>query len=81
MRVLQVKAFTSIQLAPTLAAIAAEGRAILDDLYRRPCEPQHATEVTRRTDDGTHLGHPGTGPLGQHLVPRLASGIGRTTFG
>ena len=36
MRVLQVRAFTSIQLAPTLAAIAAEGRAILDDLYRRP---------------------------------------------
>jgi uncharacterized protein YbjT (DUF2867 family) len=23
----------------------------------------------------------GTGTLGQHLVPRLASGIGRTTFG
>jgi uncharacterized membrane protein len=36
MRVLQVRAFTSIQLAPALAAIAAEGRAILDDLYRRP---------------------------------------------
>ena len=36
MRVLQVKAFTSIQLAPTLAAIAAEGHGILDDLYRRP---------------------------------------------
>ena len=36
-RVLQVNAFTSIQLAPTLAAIAAEGRGILDDLYRRPC--------------------------------------------
>ncbi len=35
-RVLQLKAFTSIQLAPTLAAIAAEGRAILDDLYSRP---------------------------------------------
>jgi uncharacterized membrane protein len=36
MRVLQVRAFTSIQLAPTLAAIAAEGRGILDDLYRPP---------------------------------------------
>ena len=36
MRVLQVRAFTSIQLAPTLAAIAAEGRGILDDLYRQP---------------------------------------------
>jgi uncharacterized membrane protein len=37
MRVLQVRAFTSIQLAPTLAAIAAEGRGIVDDLYRQPC--------------------------------------------
>ena len=33
MRVLQVRAFTSIQLAPTLAAIAAEGRGIVADLY------------------------------------------------
>ncbi len=38
-RSLQVKAFTSIQLAPTLAAIAGQGRGILDDLYRRPCTP------------------------------------------
>ena len=37
MRVLQVRAFTSIQLAPTLAAIAAEGRGIVDDLYSHPC--------------------------------------------
>jgi uncharacterized membrane protein len=36
MRVLQVKAFASIQLAPTLSAIAARGRGILDDLYPRP---------------------------------------------
>ena len=35
-RSLQVKAFASIQLAPTLAAIAGQGRAILDDLYQRP---------------------------------------------
>ena len=44
MRVLQVKAFTSIQLAPTLAAIAGEGRGILDDLYRGPgpAEPRPA---------------------------------------
>jgi uncharacterized membrane protein len=35
-RTLQVKAFASIQLAPTLAAIAAQGRGILDDLYPRP---------------------------------------------
>jgi uncharacterized membrane protein len=35
-RTLQVKAFASIQLAPTLSAIAAQGRGILDDLYLRP---------------------------------------------
>jgi uncharacterized membrane protein len=35
-RTLQVKAFSSIQLAPTLSAIAAQGRGILDDLYPRP---------------------------------------------
>jgi uncharacterized membrane protein len=38
-RTLQVKAFASIQLAPTLAAIARHGRAILDDLYRQPWTP------------------------------------------
>jgi uncharacterized membrane protein len=32
-RILQVKAFASIQLAPTLSAIAAHGRGIHDDLY------------------------------------------------
>ena len=36
-RTLQVKAFASIQLAPTLSAIAARGRAVIDDLYRQPC--------------------------------------------
>ena len=35
-RTLQVKAFASIQLAPTLSAIAARGRSILDDLYPQP---------------------------------------------
>jgi uncharacterized membrane protein len=35
-RSLQVKAFASIQLAPTLSVIAARGRGILDDLYPRP---------------------------------------------
>jgi uncharacterized membrane protein len=34
-RNLQVKAFASIQLAPTLSAIAAQGRGVLDDLYPR----------------------------------------------
>ena len=36
-RILQAKAFASIQLAPTLAAIAGQGRGIVDDLYPRPC--------------------------------------------
>ena len=35
-RTLVVKAFASIQLAPALSAIAARGRATIDDLYRRP---------------------------------------------
>jgi len=35
-RILQVKAFASIQLAPTLSAIAGQGRGIIDDLYHRP---------------------------------------------
>ena len=35
-RTLQVKAFASIQLAPTLAAIAGQGRGVIDDLYPRP---------------------------------------------
>jgi uncharacterized membrane protein len=39
-RSLQVKAFASIQLAPTLAAISGQGRGILHDLYRRPCPAQ-----------------------------------------
>jgi uncharacterized membrane protein len=39
-RTLQVKAFASIQLAPTLAAIAGLGHGILDDLYPRPCPPE-----------------------------------------
>ena len=36
LRTLQVRAFASIQLAPTLAAIATQGREIIDDLYPRP---------------------------------------------
>jgi uncharacterized membrane protein len=38
-RTLQVKAFESIQLAPTLAAIAGEGCSIIDDLYPGPYIP------------------------------------------
>jgi uncharacterized membrane protein len=36
-RILLVRAFASIQLAPALSAIAARGRAVIDDLYRQPC--------------------------------------------
>jgi uncharacterized membrane protein len=36
LRALQVKAFASIQLAPTLSAIAGQGRGILDGLYPQP---------------------------------------------
>ena len=35
-RTLQVKAFASIQLAPTLSGIAGQGRGVIDDLYPRP---------------------------------------------
>src|SRR5271165_6556538 len=38
-RTLQVKAFASIQLAPTLSAIAGQGRGIIADLYPRPYTP------------------------------------------
>ena len=38
-RTLQMKAFASIQLAPTLAAIAGQGRGVLADLYPRPYTP------------------------------------------
>jgi uncharacterized membrane protein len=44
-RNLQVRAFASIQLAPTLSAIAAQGRAILDDLYRSPHPPGRPAET------------------------------------
>ena len=39
-RTLQVKAFASLQLAPTLTAIAGHGRGIIGDLYPRPCPAQ-----------------------------------------
>ena len=46
-RSLQVKAFASIQLAPTLAAIAGQGRGILHDLYRRPYTAQAGSRLPR----------------------------------
>jgi uncharacterized membrane protein len=49
-RILQVRAFASIQLAPTLAAIAGQGRGILEDLYPRPytAEPQPGVPLPPR---------------------------------
>ena len=49
-RALQVKAFASIQLAPTLSAIAGQGRGIIDDLYPRPytAEPQPTAPLPPR---------------------------------
>ena len=38
-RSLQVKAFTTIQLAPNLTAIAGRGRGIIDDLYPGQARP------------------------------------------
>jgi uncharacterized membrane protein len=35
-RALVIKAFASIQLAPALSAITAQGRVTIDDLYRQP---------------------------------------------
>jgi uncharacterized membrane protein len=80
MRVLQVKAFTSLQLAPTLAMIAAEGRGILNDLYRWPAPagppsaavlpPLHRT-VTWPHEQAT---------LQQVHVPRLIEAAGPTVI-
>jgi len=76
MRVLQVRAFTSIQLAPTLAAIAAEGHGILDDLYRRPCpaspRPAVVLPPLRRTVTWPH----GQAILQQVHLPHLLDAAG-----
>jgi uncharacterized membrane protein len=75
-RVLQLKAFTSIQLAPTLASIAAEGRAILDDLYYRPWtagpRPAAALPPLGRTVLWPH----GQATLQQVHLPRLLHAAG-----
>src|SRR5580693_9040692 len=79
-RVLQMKAFTSIQLAPTLAAIAAEGRAILDDLYRRPCpagpRPAEVLPPLRRTVIWPY----GQTILQQVYLPRLIHAAGNAVI-
>jgi uncharacterized membrane protein len=76
MRVLQVRAFTSIQLAPTLAAIAAEGRGILDDLYRRPCTPRPAAATVLPPLHRAVAWPHGQATLQQVHVPRLLQAAG-----
>ena len=78
-RALQVKAFASIQLAPTLSAIVAQGRGILDDLYPRP-GPADTSPVTlpplRRT-----VIWPGRQAILQQLnLPRLAGAAGSSVI-
>jgi uncharacterized membrane protein len=55
-RALQVKAFASIQLAPTLSAIAARGRGILDELYPGPARTAALPPPTCRRCAGTSPG-------------------------
>jgi uncharacterized membrane protein len=76
MRVLQVRAFTSIQLAPTLAAIAAEGRGILDDLYRRPCTSGPAIETVLPPLHRAVTWPHGQATLQQVHLPRLLQAAG-----
>jgi uncharacterized membrane protein len=80
MRTLQVRAFTSIQLAPTLAAIATQGRAILDDLYTRPWpaepRPPAALPPLRRAVIWPH----GQTTLQQVHVPRLLDAADRAVI-
>jgi uncharacterized membrane protein len=71
MRVLQVRALTSIQLAPTLAAIATEGRAILDDLYGRPWPAEPRSPVALPPLRRAVLWPHGQVTLQQVDVPRL----------
>jgi uncharacterized membrane protein len=76
MRVLQVRAFTSIQLAPTLAAIAAEGRGIVDDLYSHPCAAgAHPDVVLPPLHRAVAWPH-GQATLQQVHLPRLLEAAG-----
>jgi len=54
-RTLQVRAFASIQLAPTLSAIAGRSRGIIDDLY--PGHTQHSGSQLPRCRHGTGPSH------------------------
>ena len=73
-RSLQVKAFASIQLAPTLSAIAARGRGILDDLYPRPGPGGPAS---RRAPGAAAPGRRLAAPAGYLAATRPAPARGR----
>jgi uncharacterized membrane protein len=79
-RALQVKAFASIQLAPTLSAIAAQGLGILDDLYPRPAPdsrpPGAPLPPPRRAVTWPHR----QAILQQLDVPRLAGAAGHAVI-
>ena len=76
MRVLQVRAFTSIQLAPTLAAIAAEGRGIVDDLYSQPCAAEAHPDVVLPPPHRAVAWPHGQAILQQVHLPRLLEAAG-----
>ncbi len=76
MRVLQVRAFTSIQLAPTLAAIATEGRGIVDDLYSQPCAAGAHPEVVLPPLHRAVAWPHGQATLQQVHLPRLLEAAG-----
>jgi uncharacterized membrane protein len=76
-RTLQVRAFASIQLAPTLSTLAAQGRGILDDLYPRPDPADRRSAATlpplRRTVTWPHQ----QAILQQLNLRRLLDAVGR----
>jgi uncharacterized membrane protein len=75
-RTVQVRAFTSIQLAPTLAAIAIEGHGILDDLYRRPYPDSRRPAVVLSPLRRVVTWPQGQATLQQVHLPRLLDAAG-----
>ena len=75
-RSLRMKAFTSIQQAPALAAIAQQGRGIIDDLYRQQytAEGQPAPSLPPRR--GTVSGPDHQTTLEQPALSRLLRAAG-----
>ncbi len=76
-RTLQVRAFASIQLAPTLSTLAAQGRGILDDLYPRP-DPADRRSVATLPPLRRTVTWPGRQAILQQLnLRRLLDAVGR----